>query len=129
MATSPGAVTLQIPASSAYLSLARAATTSICARVDFPLDRLEDITLAVDEALSLLLLDAVPGTQLECSWTPAPGGVVIAMSSHSTSGRVPRSTTFAWTVLSALVDRAEATITEGVVTLSLTAARAETVVS
>ena len=56
------------PASSAYLSLARAATAGICARLDFPLDRLDDLTLAVDEAASLLLLDSRPGTELVCAW-------------------------------------------------------------
>ena len=116
-------VQLQIPASSAYLSLARATTAGVCARLDFPLDRLEDLPLAVDEAISLLLLDAVPGTQLTCCWEPLDGGVRIDISSTSTSGRTPRTTTFAWTVLTALVDDASARIADGRVTLSLAADR------
>lgn len=127
--SSGGTVTLRIPASSAYLSLARAATASVCARADFPLDRLEDAGLAVDEALSLLLLDAVPGTELVCRWTARSTDVQIEVSSTSTSGRTPRSTSFSWMVLSALVARATAAISGGIVTISLTAARAEAVVS
>jgi serine/threonine-protein kinase RsbW len=127
--TGRGTVTLRIPASSAYLSLARTATASTCARMDFTVDRLEDVGLAVDEALSLLLLDARPGTQIECRWTPENSGILVELRSHSSSGRTPRTTTFAWTVLAALVDQAAASIEGGVVTLSLRTQRAEAVMS
>ncbi len=114
-----GEVRLDIPASSAYLSLARVATSSICARLDFSLEQLEDLTLAVDEALSLLLLDAVPGTGLVCRWTPGEHGVDIAITSTSQSGRIPRANTFSWTVLSALVDSVAASVADGHVTISM----------
>ena len=123
MSASPDSVRLQIPASSAFLSLARATTTGVCARLDFQLDRLEDLSLAVDEAISLLLLDAVPGTDLICTWEPMDGGVRIDLTSTSSSGRTPRTTTFAWTVLKALVNEASALIEDGRVTVSLTADR------
>lgn len=129
ISTAPdGVVRLHIPASSAYLSLARAATAGVCARLDFPLDRLEDLTLAVDEALALLLLDAVPGTGIDCAWEPTPDGVVVAITSTSSSGRTPRTTTFAWTVLAALVTSATAEITDGRVTLLMTADRTQVTV-
>lgn len=118
---SPDRVELRIPASSAYLSLARAATAGICARLDFPLDRLDDLTLAVDEATSLLLLDSRPGSELSCVWEPDGSSVRILLTSHSTSGRTPRTTSFSWTVLSALVDEASARIADGMVTLELRA--------
>ncbi|MFN8126560.1 MAG: anti-sigma regulatory factor [Candidatus Nanopelagicales bacterium] len=114
-------VELRIPASSAYLSLARATTAGICARLDFPLDRLDDLALAVDEAVSLLLLDARPGTDLECAWEPDGSTVRILITSQSTSGRAPRTTSFAWTVLTALVDEASAEFADGRVTLELRA--------
>ncbi len=116
-------VELRIPASSAYLALARAATAGICARLDFPLDRLEDLGLAVDEAVSLLLLDAIPGSELTVTWEPAAGGVAIRIGSQSSSCRTPRTTSFAWTVLSALVTDASAGISGDRVTLTLVADR------
>ena len=116
---SSGPVALNIPAASAYLALARAATAAVCARLDFPVDLLEDTALAVDEAASLLLQDALPDTQLVCSWTPAGEALEIQVSSVSRSGRTPRETTFAWTVLTALVDSVNADFTDGRVTLSL----------
>jgi len=82
----------------------------------------------VDEAVSLLLLDARPGTQIVCSWTPTDTGVSIEVSSTSTSGRTPRTSTFAWTVLTALVDSLQASIEDARVTLSMSAERAEAAV-
>jgi serine/threonine-protein kinase RsbW len=117
------AVELRIPASSAYLSLARAATASTCARLDFPLERLEDVTLAVDEAVALLLLDAVADDPLVCRWYADGDRICVEISATSSSGRPPRTTTFAWTVLSALVDEATARIQDERVTLRLTAGR------
>jgi len=118
-----GHVHLRIPAASSYLALARATTAGVCAGLDFPLERLEDLSLAVDEAISLLLLDSVPGTDLECSWQPTDDGVLIAITSTSSSGRTPRTTTFSWTVLTALVSEANAAIEDGRVTLTLQANR------
>ena len=115
-----GPVVLQIPAASAYLTLARAATAAVCARLDFPVDLLEDTALAVDEAASLLLLDAVESSDLECRWTPSGDTLVVEVSSRSSSGRTPKETTFAWTVLTALVDVVTADLADGRVTLSLT---------
>lgn len=126
--TRTDAVELQIPASSAYLSLARAATASACARLDFPLERLEDVTLAVDEAVALLLLDAVPEHPLVCRWWSRPGGIGVEISATSSSGRTPRTTTFAWTVLSALVNEATARIDGDVVTVLLVADREQVAV-
>lgn len=116
-------VELRIPASSAYLALVRATTNSTCARGNFPLDRLDDVTLAVDEAVSLLMSDSLPGTSLTCRWLPSDSGITITIASVSSAGRPPRTRSFSWTVLDALVDHAHASIVDGIVTLTLTANR------
>lgn len=121
-------VRLTFPASSAYLSLARATTAGVCSRLDFPIDRLEDVGLAVDEAVSLLLLDAVPDSDLVLHWEPAAAGVSITIESVSSSGRPPRTTTFAWTVLSALASDVSAEAVDGRVRLTLRADRQEVTV-
>lgn len=113
------AIELSIPASSAYLGLVRAATSGVCARSGFTLDRLDDVTLAMNEAVALLLGDTVLGSQLRCRWTMRPQDLVIRVTSVSSSGRVPRKTTFAWTVLSALVDEVDSGIDADEVTLTL----------
>jgi serine/threonine-protein kinase RsbW len=117
------AVELRIPASSAYLALVRATTNSTCARGDFTLDRLDDVTLAVDEAVSLLMSDSKPGTSLTCRWLLSDSGITITVASSSSAGRAPRTRSFAWTVLTALVDHAHASIVDDIVTITLTAKR------
>jgi serine/threonine-protein kinase RsbW len=50
-------VELRLPADGAYLSVLRTATAGLAARLDFTLDEIEDLRIAVDEACALLLPD------------------------------------------------------------------------
>lgn len=122
-------IRLTIPAASSYVALARAATSSICARLGFTIDCLDDLTLAVDEAVALMLTDSKPGSHIECRWTPEPTGLRIDVTSVSRSGRPPRQTTFSWTVLTALVDDVTTSTSGEDVTLTLRVACDATVVS
>ena len=54
-------VEMRLPADWAYLSVLRTATAGLAARLDFTLDEIEDLRIAVDEACAMLLPDAVPG--------------------------------------------------------------------
>lgn len=116
-------ITVQIPASSAYLTLARSATSAVCARLGYPVDRLDDLALAVSEAAGLLLKDAAPGSRITIRLTPWSQrgmiGVDVDLSTRSRSGQAPRPTTFAWTVLASLVNNVSADIAEDTVTLRL----------
>lgn len=119
-------VRLKMPASSEYLRIARTATAAVCARLDYPIDRLEDIKLAVDEACSLLLADAAPDSAIELVMTPdGHGELQIEVSARTRRGRPPKQTSFAWTVLSALVDNVEASVEGGIVTIRLHATRGD----
>ena len=90
-------VTVCMPAEGAYLSVLRTATAGLAARLDFTLDEIEDLRIAVDEACAMLLGQAVPGTGLDCTFT---------------LGR-DASDTFAWTVLCALAGSVEALVGPG----------------
>ena len=57
-----------LPAEGAYLSVLRTATAGLAARLDFNLDEIEDLRIAVDEACAMLLPQAIPGTNLECAF-------------------------------------------------------------
>ncbi|MGH3388338.1 MAG: anti-sigma factor [Actinomadura sp.] len=95
-------VTVRLPAASAYLSVLRTATAGLAARLDFTLDEIEDLRIAVDEACAMLLAQAVPGTDLECEFELTGEAMRIAVSVLSVDGQVPSRETFAWTVLSSL---------------------------
>jgi len=98
-------IRLSIPASPAWVVLVRTAASACCARLDFPVDRLEDVRLAVDEVATLLVADAEPEAELVCELTPFDDGrLEVRMSAATTSRRLPPSDSFAWAVLTALVD-------------------------
>jgi serine/threonine-protein kinase RsbW len=106
-------VTVRMPAESAYLSVLRTATAGLAARLDFTLDEIEDLRIAVDEACAMLLGQAIPGSSLECSFALEPQLMTIAVSVPCLTPRVPADDTFAWTVLSALAGNVEAYVDNG----------------
>jgi serine/threonine-protein kinase RsbW len=101
-------VTIRMPAEGAYLSVLRTATAGLAARLDFTLDEIEDLRIAVDEACGLLLSQATPGADLDCDFTLAEDSVTIAVSVPSQRAQLPARDTFAWTVLSALAGSVDA---------------------
>jgi len=91
-----------LPAEGAYLSVLRTATAGLAARLDFTLDEIEDLRIAVDEACAMLLPQAIPGTNLECGFDLGADEMTITVSVVAAEPRRPARDTFAWTVLSAL---------------------------
>jgi serine/threonine-protein kinase RsbW len=106
-------VNIRMPADGAYLSVLRTATAGLAARLDFNLDDIEDLRIAVDEACAMLLGQAVPGSNLECSFTLSPDEMSITVSVPSLNPRPPSGDTFAWTVLSALAGSVAARVGPG----------------
>src|SRR5256884_9162806 len=106
-------VTIRMPADGAYLSVLRTATAGLAARLDFTLDEIEDLRIAVDEACGMLLAQAAPGADLECDFTLGEDRMSIAVSARSQQPRPPSRDTFAWTVLSALAGNADAWVGPG----------------
>jgi serine/threonine-protein kinase RsbW len=101
-------VIVRLPAEGAYLSVLRTATAGLAARLDFTLDEIEDLRIAVDEACAMLLSQAVPGTNLECQFTLGQDTMTIAVSVPCLDPQQPASDTFAWTVLTALAGSVDA---------------------
>ncbi len=106
-------VTVRMPADGAYLSVLRTATAGLAARLDFTLDDIEDMRIAVDEACAMLLSQAIPGSNLECSFALSPDDMTITVAVPSLNPRPPSGDTFAWTVLSALAGTVEAQVGPG----------------
>jgi serine/threonine-protein kinase RsbW len=106
-------VHLRMPAESAYLSVLRTATAGLAARLDFTLDEIEDLRIAIDEACAMLLAQAIPGTDLECGFELGADQVTITVSVVAAQARMPARDTFAWTVLSALAGRVDSRLGPG----------------
>jgi serine/threonine-protein kinase RsbW len=122
-------VTLRVPANTAFVVLIRAAVSAMCARLDFTVDRIDDVKLAVDEAAALLLGDAAPDATLDVRFTPdAPDGMRVEMTAPTVHGRSLERDSFTWTVLTALVDEVVATVSsDRRLTIALAVHRSEAV--
>ena len=106
-------VQVKMPAESAYLSVLRTATAGLAARLDFTVDEIEDLRIAIDEACAMLLAQAIPGTDLECVFELGADEVMITVSVTSAQARIPAKDTFAWTVLSALAGSVDSRLGPG----------------
>ncbi|MFF3669184.1 ATP-binding protein [Microtetraspora malaysiensis] len=103
------AVSVRLPAVSAYLSVLRTATAGLAARLDFTLDQIEDLRIAVDEACAMLLRQAVPGTDLVAEFELTGEEMTVRVEVNTVGVTTPKRDDFAWMVLTALADDVDAT--------------------
>lgn len=116
-------VTLTIPSDTAYVAMARSVAATMSAQADLPIDQLEDVRLAVDEALSQVIADAPPGSDITCTYTVDGADLSIIVAGASVSGEVPSTGTFSWIVMRALVDHVSADVADGALSLHLRVSR------
>jgi serine/threonine-protein kinase RsbW len=102
-------VELRVPADSAYVSVLRTTSAGLAARLDFTLDDIEDLRMAVGEASALVLPQADPGSDLVCEFFMRPGELTIQVGVPSRRPTPPDEDGFAWTVLTTLATKASAT--------------------
>ena len=118
-------VELRLPADSAYASVLRTTTAGLAARLDFTIDDIEDLRIAVGEASALVLPEADPGSALLAEFFLGRGRLTVRVSVTGSEIGEPDYDSFAWQVLDTLARTATAEV-EGdrfTVTLSM---RAET---
>ena len=125
MAGSHPDVELRIPADSAFLAVLRTATTGLAARLDFTLDDIEDLRIAVDEACAMVLPQAREGSDLICAFTLGSGRLSVAVSAECDHPMQPSRDGFAWTVLAALTSSVQADVTDDRLTITLSRNTAE----
>jgi serine/threonine-protein kinase RsbW len=112
-------VELRVPASGAYLAVLRTAAAGLAARLDFTLDDIEDLRIAVDEACALLLPLVEDGGQLTCRFDLEADVLQVAVSVPSAATEPPSHDSFAWIVLTALAGDVDATVDDGQMRLVL----------
>jgi serine/threonine-protein kinase RsbW len=106
------AVEIRLPADSAFLSVLRTATAGLAARLDFTLDEIEDLRIAVDEACAMLLPYAIETAQLTCRFELTPDTLCVTVTLPTTRGQLPERDTFSWTVLTALAGEVDTGLDE-----------------
>jgi serine/threonine-protein kinase RsbW len=119
-------VVLVVPADVSYLAVLRTATAGLAARLQFTLDEIEDLRIAVDEACAMLLAIAVPPAELTCQFEVTPVALTIVVG-IPVSGAValPGNQSFSWQVLTALVGEVVADTAPGRVAIRLTKRRTQ----
>ena len=117
-------VELRVPADSAFVSVLRTTSAGLAARLDFTLDDIEDLRMAVGEASAIVLPEAEPGSDLVCEFFMRAGELTIQVGVPSANPVPPAEDSFAWQVLTTLATKASAS-TDGhrlTITLSLQSA-------
>ena len=99
-------VSLRVPADGAYVSVLRTMTAGLAARLDFTVDDIEDLRIAVGEACALVLPEADPSGDLEAEFRLAPGILTVTVGVPTDGPRDPDYESFAWQVLSTLATEA-----------------------
>jgi serine/threonine-protein kinase RsbW len=105
-------VSLRVPADGAYVSVLRTMTAGLAARLDFTVDDIEDLRIAVGEACALVLPVAVPGGDLEADFRQTTGTLTVSVRVQTTDRAEPDYESFAWQVLSTLSSEATASADE-----------------
>ena len=112
-------VELRLPADGAYVSVLRTLTAGLAARLDFTIDDIEDLRMAVGEACAMVLPEADPGSDLTGRFALAPGRLTVAVAVRASQPSPPDHDSFAWQVLTTLASSATVSTTEGELVVTL----------
>jgi serine/threonine-protein kinase RsbW len=112
-------VELRLPADGAYVSVLRTTTAGLAARLDFTIDDIEDLRIAVGEASAMVLPEADTGSDLIATFHISPGKLTIGVSVRTGGEIEPDYDSFAWQVLNTLASSAEVVQSDDVFTVRL----------
>ncbi|MEJ7796064.1 MAG: anti-sigma factor [Nocardioides sp.] len=113
-------VELRLPADSAYVSVLRTTTAGLAARLDFTIDDIEDLRIAVGEACAMVLPDADPGSPLLAEFFLAPSLLTVRVTVGGSEIGKPDYDSFAWQVLDTLASSASAEVDGDTFVVTLT---------
>lgn len=110
-------VVLTVPSQAAYVHVLRSVAASVAARLDLPVDDIDDLRMAIDEASSQLLMLGPSAGTLTLRLRSFEGGVeaVVSMDGTAPAGWPPPAfhDSLAWNVLSGLSDELSFELTGG----------------
>jgi len=113
-------VELRIPADTAYVSVLRTTTAGLAARLDFSIDDIEDLRIAVGEASAMVLPQAADNSDLTCRFYLHAGELILSVGVVARGSVTPDYDSFAWQVLTTLATNATADTSDGQFTINLT---------
>ena len=105
-ASATAEVALRLPADGAYAAVIRTLTAGLAARLDFTLDDIEDLRIAVSEATAMVLDEADPGADLDCTFRLGTGELSLDLVTTAADPAPPDYENFGWQVLATLATEA-----------------------
>jgi serine/threonine-protein kinase RsbW len=117
-------VEVRVPADSAYVSVLRTTTAGLAARLDFTLDDIEDLRMAVGEASAIVLDAATPGADLTARFWLGQRTLTVRVEAPGTGSTLEQEDEFAWQVLTTLADEATTETVAGIYAITLVMAAA-----
>ena len=102
----PPAVSAQVPATPPFIQVLRNVAAGVAARLDMPIDEIEELRLAVTEAASLLIDESTPAS-LRLSVARRANGVGVRISSDGMVDPWPSERalgSWPWMVVKGLTD-------------------------
>jgi serine/threonine-protein kinase RsbW len=102
-------ITISVPARTGYVHVLRAVTAGVAASLDLPIDEIDDLRLAVDEASAHLISGPARAQRITVRLTPREDRLeVLAWGDTADGAWSPEEAkrSMSWHVLSALADEA-----------------------
>jgi serine/threonine-protein kinase RsbW len=124
-ATDPAAgeraqVELRLPAAGAYATIVRTTAAGLAARLDFTIDEIEDLRIAIGEATALVIPEADAGADLSCRFHVATGSMTVELETQAVHAPDVDRDSFAWQVLVTLAEGVEAASSGGLLRVRFT---------
>ncbi|MFQ6331820.1 ATP-binding protein [Nocardia sp. CWNU-33] len=95
---------IQVPAQLEQLTMLRALAETVAMIADFALDEVTDIRLALDEVATSLILDAVPGSTIDCEFSYDQTQMFVHVASIAAAETVVAHAGFGWHIVRTLTD-------------------------
>ena len=106
-------VELRLPAEGAYASVVRTTAAGLAARLDFTIDDIEDLRIAIGEATALAIPEADPDTDLVACFFFGTGAMTVSLEIEAADNPPLDTESFAWQVLDTMAHDVSAGPEEG----------------
>ncbi|MFX0578005.1 ATP-binding protein [Nocardia nepalensis] len=93
---------VRVPAELEQLTMLRALAETVALIADFAIDEVVDIRLALDEVATSLILEATPGSTLDCEFTYNGNEMFVHVASVAVSESVVGQAGFGWHIVRTL---------------------------
>ena len=113
-------VEVRLPADGAFASVLRTVASGLAVRLDFTIDDIEDLRMAVSEACALVLPHADEGADLHAAFHLSPDEIVAVLSVAAQQPEPTDPDAWAWQVLTALTAGASQSGVDGRFAVSMT---------